>query len=807
MAHNLFSPPDYRVIQNQPTSSEVASEENADVDEPPDHTPRPHTVVPNFGKNATVSNTRKQSVLTKMLHSSEEAESVDEDDYITSPTEQRGMSTTSTWSNPSVASCGELTSDGGLTSPDTRASTPSPPPPTTVLRTTLPSVTFNPKPFALRSPVITDAPESIDPLQKLPSPEEREKVVEAGLGRKRCVTFGACGAKKEQPKPTAAPANNEAVVKIEAPVPRKCALRFICPSKAPNNEETNAARKPSLDRRPSPAPVNLKTVMKTPPRARRASISSNGSPITRPVRKSASASRLRRLSDAADRDVVVTERTCEYAGPRTEDDDWMKERTCHRSRLTVDDTLKVEMKLRALGKEAEEEEEIEAEEELDEGLDEVDVDEDDEEEDAEAEDEEEDEEDNDVGELTATGEDVSDDGFYSDDEGGMASSDEESDAESDYNWWAPGRSTAATSYDQLDHLHFTRQRNMSGSSIGSISSTKAISGDKPDASPKRRKRRAIPIQKEADLPDSTDFVCGTLDEDRPMEEAYIRSIQERRAAKHRVTPQDIDPTFPTSDPEMDEEDDEDVFENHHDDESDRVDGVFGNFEDDADVQIYTGRPRGRATRSPQPSPRRVHSPAPKRMHSPPPRRGTVHRSPPPRKLFGQSPRRMRSPPPAARLRSPPPTRRHSFARSPKGNAIEFQPIALAERPRGQNMYSSSLPRKPNLLHRHRAPSPIPDADYESGEDRLVIPARGAVDIVKGLEKKRQLRREKLYQKYCRQRANGNGPKKEEKRFLPGKGAERMREMGLELAGRWKGEKRYQYGGMGTGPNAQHILSL
>ena len=60
-----------------------------------------------------------------------------------------------------------------------------------------------------------------------------------------------------------------------------------------------------------------------------------------------------------------------------------------------------------------------------------------------------------------------------------------------------------------------------------------------------------------DLPDSTDFVCGTLDEDRPLEQAYITRMKEREAAKHRPMPQDIDPTFPTSDPDMDEEDDED----------------------------------------------------------------------------------------------------------------------------------------------------------------------------------------------------------------------------------------------------------
>lgn len=61
-----------------------------------------------------------------------------------------------------------------------------------------------------------------------------------------------------------------------------------------------------------------------------------------------------------------------------------------------------------------------------------------------------------------------------------------------------------------------------------------------------------------ELPDSTDFVCGTLDEDRRLEQAYITRMKDIEAAKHKARPQDIDPTFPTSDPEMDEEDDEDL---------------------------------------------------------------------------------------------------------------------------------------------------------------------------------------------------------------------------------------------------------
>ncbi|KAF3770542.1 hypothetical protein M406DRAFT_320428 [Cryphonectria parasitica EP155] len=51
--------------------------------------------------------------------------------------------------------------------------------------------------------------------------------------------------------------------------------------------------------------------------------------------------------------------------------------------------------------------------------------------------------------------------------------------------------------------------------------------------------------------------------------------------------------------------------------------------------------------------------------------------------------------------------------------------------------------------------------------------RGAIDIVKGLEQKRQRRKEKFYQKYCHRARKGQIP---EKRAKAGEGAERMREL-------------------------------
>lgn len=58
--------------------------------------------------------------------------------------------------------------------------------------------------------------------------------------------------------------------------------------------------------------------------------------------------------------------------------------------------------------------------------------------------------------------------------------------------------------------------------------------------------------------------------------------------------------------------------------------------------------------------------------------------------------------------------------------------------------------------------------------------RGAIDIVKGLEQKRQRRREKYHQKYCDRARKGQIP---ERKAMPGTGATKMRELGLLMAGK------------------------
>jgi hypothetical protein len=432
----------------------------------------------------------------------------------------------------------------------------------------------------------------------------------------------------------------------------------------------------------------------------------------------------------------------EFASSVEEVDEWLQESTCHRNRLTVNDTLKVENGLRRLGQEAEEEAIEDEQDELDQ---------EEEEEDEDMDEEEEEEEDG------KDGYDVSDDGFQTDDEEGI--SDGDSDGDSDYHWWAPGGSTAATSFEHLEHIRPNRSRSSSGSSIESMSSAAALR--KRDGKlPKQKKTRPLNIHEPSpELPDSTDFVCGTLDEDRPLEDAYMDNLERRRAAKHKATPQDIDPTFPASDPEMDEEDEDDSGQ-HTADESDQHLMMHGQMD------LLDFESRGRRKEIPK---KRSPAQSPKRLRSPPPAKRTMYRSPPPRRLFGQSPKRLRSPPPS-RLRSPPPTRRGSDMLPSRRTEQMVQFAGLADR--HHVTVSSSLPRTP-VVPRH-----IEDSDNEDtcGE----LPTRRAIDIKVGLEQKRLRRKAQLYQKYHRK-----GCKDKEKRPTPGKGCEKMRDVGLGLAARGK----------------------
>jgi hypothetical protein len=285
-----------------------------------------------------------------------------------------------------------------------------------------------------------------------------------------------------------------------------------------------------------------------------------------------------------------------------------------------------------------------------------------------------------------------------------------------------------------------------------------------------RRQRPIKIRPGTpDLPDSTDFVCGTIDEDRPLEDAYVSCMEARKNAKHKRTPQDIDPSFPTSDIE-DEEDEDDNVEPARD--SDEHVWLHGKFEDSDE-----GR-HGRRTnrrKSPVQSPKRLRSPPPpRRLHSPPPPKARL-RSPPPRKLFDHSPKRLRSPPPARMVQSPP-------ASLAVHAAVGFAP--LGSRP--GLTHTKSLPRAPNVFGRQYQASRILAANGNADDDNNDTHVRGAIDIVKGLEQKRQRRKEKLYSKQNNRKGKGHTERKPQ----PGKGAERMRELGLLMAGKTEANDPY-----------------
>jgi len=429
-----------------------------------------------------------------------------------------------------------------------------------------------------------------------------------------------------------------------------------------------------------------------------------------------------------------------------EEDDWIRRDQAGSRRITINDTLKKENAIRKLGEEAEEEEEMEEqlEDEADnENGDDADDDNDEETEDVDA------EENGDEAELdddrTIDGSDIDggSDGYNTDNEVGFAESEEEDD---DLDLWTTG---LAVIHQPLAGATPVRRRSSFAGEIHSDSSVYGKNKRRPRA--KRVPRAATP-----ELPDSTDFVCGTLDEDRPLEEAYVSRMVARRKEKLHFIPQDIDPSFPTSEPE---DEAEELYDHGHNGSDHQV---FGDMEDVSDA---IGRKDRRMKNG---SPKRYHSPPPKRHGSPATKR---HHSPAP-KARGRSPRRLFDGHSPRRLRSPPPQVVRSPAASPiqAGQGIGFKPLAA----RPGLVFTKSLPRTPAVF------GPCKGRRGRSGTITQEDHVRGAIDIVKGLEQKRQRRREKFYQKYCT-RARKNPT--QTKRPAPGQGAQRMREVGLTMAGK------------------------
>jgi hypothetical protein len=758
----------------------------SDVDEPPEPSARPRGVlVAEFHRSSILpQGIRKESLLTKALQTSPSDVSGHEVQGAPEMFRRRsGMSTTST------ATTADLTSDEGITSP-ARTNTPSPPPSTSTYLN-LASYVLGRKPTDTSVvPMVQQDPRDfvvsqISAADNVPQPDP---ALEA-LVKKRCITF-ACGAQK--PKSPLPPApKSTATLSSEKPAepakdaPKRTSIKFACPGPKPvekqahNNKLSTAGlstaqpiQKAALHRHHSRSPSITRKMRSTPPPNKLHRDSAAPGSTVRGHSRSPVALKTRRPAYiAADEEALrrsEATRFHEFASDEPQEDDWIaKDNINGKAKLTINDTLKKENAIRQLGKEVEDEAILEEEDE-----------EDDEEEtlldsDDDNEDDEENVEDGPDDETIDGSDNDASDGNETDNEAGFADSDDESDAAGDDQFWTPGHHPFDSSGTEINTFRTARSIPASESSIDSIKNITLAAPGISSKTPKRRRvTRKMKIRPGTpDLPDSTDFVCGTLDEDRPLEEAYLSCMRAREQEKLRLIPQDIDPSFPTSDPENEDEDDVPATN-----DSDEHVWLHGKFEDSDDDRIRRRRPSAR--RTPAPSPKRLHSPPPKqrlrspppkRLHSPPPPKQRL-RSPPPRRLFGQSPKRVRSPPPARNIQSP--------AASPAAIAV---PTGIRFAPLGQRpglTHTKSLPRTPNaFIHQYRI-ARLAAMDDES-EDTVSGHTRGAIDIVKGLEHKRQRRKEKLYQKLCNRARKGQQPKKPQ----PGKGAERMRDLGLQLAGK------------------------
>jgi hypothetical protein len=597
----------------------------------------------------------------------------------------------------------------------------------------------------------------LTPKVKVVDPSEN--TVEANLGRKRCISF-ACGRKTDdqnEPKTPVSPSGSQTFPpKAQAPkqepeeaaiqpLKRKTTLTFVCPGR-----ETAAPRERSLGRktslrprcRGSPAPAlrksspDLKDTTKNLAQEVVASASTD--------RKGIPTSGLGKFEESE------ATRFHEFASSMDEDDEWVSKELDYLEKITLNDCMKKEMAIRRLGEQAEqealEEEEYDVE---------------------------------DLADDDSTVHDFSsDDGNESDNEAGFAESDDSDNEGSDYEFWAPSLAIPEAPTEPIS-ARPTMERRVSNTSFDSMTDDHNSWLPAPLKMGYRRPLKisqSIKIRpRTPQLPDSTDFVCGTLDEDRPLEAAYKSCLEQRRLLKQVPIPQDIDPSFPTSDPE----DNEDLEPSEEE-------------LSESDSEPTRGRTEGDARK---PSPR--HSP--KRLMSPPPRRAGR-----------TSPKRLKSPPPRMRAKSPPP---HVRAKSPIPAKWEFtEEMHLVKSPEGLNIShlvqrrplvrTKSLPRTPNPFftgldkdHRWKSIPALSESPEREHSRTRELHTRGPVDIVEGLEKKRQKRKEKFWRQHCRKAA------KEQlgKRPVPGHGAERMKELGLEVAERCRA--------YGVGQDTQLVLSV
>ncbi|KAL8999706.1 MAG: hypothetical protein Q9169_001523 [Polycauliona sp. 2 TL-2023] len=665
-----------------------------------------------------------------------------------------------------------LISDADLTSP-TRTNSPSPPPPascSTGTSTTSPHDNLGLD--AQNLPKHPNLPPATETQHSSPATD-----LETGLGRKRCIKF-ACGrqdtTRPDSAQATEPPVPNHSDAKATQSTRRPCMLRFVCPvresSRSTKDQQSSANHPNDGSSERSSSALRQNSVLDTQPRQHRDSVSTiKAVPITNQG--------MTQIISSAPNPPVPTNtggagsealRFHEFAGPYSAEDEWIHEHPVHRKKLTVNDTLRKENAIRKLGEEAEEE-----------AL---------EEEDAEEQDERSYTELDNVDDDLFSDDSVSDAGNETDDEEGFAESDNESEMGSDYQFWTPGLTTAATSADHLEHIRPNAQRTASESSLESMIRVKDASDVmEPNCRPDRKARRTRPTKMRPgtpDLPDSTDFVCGTLDEDRPLEAAYMSCLEERRRSKRCVVPQDIDPSFPTSEPEDDRDGEISGGSRQANDELLSVMGQPDHS--DEERTNFQRRPlTRRKTKSPMPSPKRLRSP-------PPQKRSFIHRSPPP-----ATHRAKRSDSDSSMPSSPTDDKHWAPAQEPTSitpGRTGLPGLATGRLPQGAQLtHTASLPRTPNPFWAPCGVGHLSSSTAGSPKSRAAnVCSRGPIDIVTGLEKKRQRRKEKYWRQHHR-----NGAKEKDRRCQPGKGAERMRELGLEMAGKNKGYL----------PNAQLMLSV
>lgn len=744
------------------TEFNAEEEASSEADEPPDSQLLIAPESPQF-KRATIrpSKEHHESLLTKALHSHSEDDSIDPRSILRESGRRRSMT-----SNVSLASTAELTCDTGITTP-ARTSSPSP---------RLSQIGFVPissekTPTERHIHIVGSLPKKSDlPIaQNKPQPAvsgPKDTAVQA-LVKKRCISF-ACGAKPlarpavVPPPPPPAPKEQE-TPKPAQEKPKRPTIKFACTAR-PATPSSPPKRQEAKPQNIGSSGLAVPEKNGSPSTARKIRSPSTGlsrsNRSTTPRRSSQSPVAIRSKKYITANFGDLQGELCrfhEFASDVPQEDDWIREEaSVTRRKLTIEDTLQMENAIRRLAKEAEEEAEQEEEEAEEGDDDEEEVDDDGNDlndiEDQVGLDEDEDEDDEEALDDDNSGygsDDDFSDGYNTDNEHGFAESDDEDDG---LVLW--------TTRQMADIRISDATSGYKPSSFGGHQSDSSTCSGHNIRSSRPRHRELLshlgfrPASPE--LPDSTDFVCGTLDEDRPLEEAYLNRMAQRKREKLHVIPQDIDPSFPTSEPE--DEEDEASYKAGRD--SDDQVWLHGEIEDLEEEQDRGDRRRKRTTKhSP---PKRYRSPPPKRMHSPPPKaRGRSPRRFPER----QSPKRMRSPALARKAVSPPTSPIQTGAR------IAFKSIAS----RPGLTHTKSLPRAPALF-RHAKPKGRPRAGTLT-KDRHV---RGAIDIVKGLEQKRQRRKEKFYQKYCNRARKGQVP---ERKHQPGQGAERMRELGLLMAGK------------------------